>query len=116
MRQGGYITFPEALRALRQANSENTNTDIVLIMDGVFRLSETLILDERDGERTGRTTFTNNRISDGGLHYLGSAAVWTGNSGQNTVSHNEISGGFQWAISAGWRWSFFPLLRAATTT
>ncbi len=67
------------------------------------------LLAGRDGEKTGKTAFCNNRISDGGLRYFGAAAVWTGFSGQNKLCHNEISGGFQWGISSGWNWSFFPL-------
>ena len=52
---------------------------------------------------------TNNKISDCGEFYLGSTGIWIGQSGYNEVSHNDISGPLQWAISAGWNWSYFPL-------
>jgi hypothetical protein len=65
-----------------------------------------------DAEETCRTLVSDNRFSDGGQVYLGAPAVWIGQSSGNTISHNEISGPFMWAVSAGWTWSYFPLQRA----
>jgi len=65
-----------------------------------------------DSEEACRTTISDNRFLDGGKIHLGPAAVWIGQSSGNTVSHNEISGGFHWAVSVGWNWSYFPLNRA----
>ncbi len=66
----------------------------------------------RDVEETRRTLVCDNRMIDAGQLYLGSAGVWIGQSSGNTISHNEISGPLMWAISVGWRWSYFPLQRA----
>jgi hypothetical protein len=65
-----------------------------------------------DLEETRQTVVSDNHFRDAGLVYLGSPAVWIGQSSGNVVSHNEISGPVMWAISAGWTWSYFPLQRA----
>jgi hypothetical protein len=65
-----------------------------------------------DADETCRTTVADNRLLDAGQVYLGSSAVWIGQSSGNTVSHNEISGPLMWAVSVGWTWSYFPLQRA----
>ncbi|MCY2995351.1 MAG: right-handed parallel beta-helix repeat-containing protein [Planctomycetota bacterium] len=67
---------------------------------------------QADCDETCRTLIADNRISDTNRVYLGSPAVWVGQSSQNTISHNEISGPAMWAISLGWTWSYFPLQRA----
>jgi len=67
---------------------------------------------EKDVEETCRTVISDNRFLDGAHVYLGPPAVWIGQSSGNTISHNEMSGPFQWAVSVGWRWSYFPLQRA----
>lgn len=65
-----------------------------------------------DADETVRTSVADNRISDCGQVYLGSAGIWIGQSSGNHVLHNEISGPLMWAISAGWTWDYFPLQRA----
>ncbi|MBR4205583.1 MAG: right-handed parallel beta-helix repeat-containing protein [Clostridia bacterium] len=75
---------------------------------GAVRIGEA----ERPKDPSGQTEFirfANNRIADCGAFYLGSAGVWIGQSGHNTVAHNEISGPLQWAVSVGWNWQVFPL-------
>ena len=67
---------------------------------------------EHDVEETCRTLVADNRLLEAGQVYLGSSAVWIGQSSGNTVSHNEITGPLMWAVSAGWTWSYFPLQRA----
>ncbi len=67
---------------------------------------------KKDIQETSRTLIADNRFLDGAKVYLGAPAVWIGQSSGNTVCHNEISGPFMWAISVGWRWSYFPLQRA----
>jgi hypothetical protein len=65
-----------------------------------------------DGEESCRTVISDNRIHDGDTVYLGAPAIWIGQSSGNQVSHNEISGAFQWAISVGWNWGYMPPNRA----
>ncbi|MCR5263590.1 MAG: right-handed parallel beta-helix repeat-containing protein [Clostridiales bacterium] len=75
---------------------------------GAIRIGEA----ERPKDRSSHTDhirILNNRIDNCGVFYLGSAGVWVGQSGYNTIAHNEISGPMQWAVSVGWNWSVFPL-------
>ena len=65
-----------------------------------------------DVDETRQTVVSDNRFQQAGLIYMGSPAVWIGQSSGNTVSHNDISGPVMWAISVGWTWSYFPLQRA----
>ena len=65
-----------------------------------------------DEEEACRTLVSDNVFRDGSRVYLGAPAVWIGQSGHNTVSHNEIAGAFHWAVSVGWIWGYFPLGRA----
>jgi hypothetical protein len=67
---------------------------------------------EKDEDEACRTQVSDNCIRDGSRVYLGAPAVWIGQSSRNTVSHNEISGAFQWGVSVGWTWGYFPLSRA----
>ena len=54
------------------------------------------------------TTITDNTIQDGCRVYLGAPGIWLGQSSNNLIAHNEISGTFEWAISVGWDWDFAP--------
>jgi hypothetical protein len=65
-----------------------------------------------DAAEACRNVLTDNRFLDGSAVYLGAAAVWIGQSGGNTVSHNEFAGQFMWAASVGWNWAYFPLNRS----
>ena len=67
-------------------------------------------------EETCRTTVTDNRIHDCCGVYYGAAAVWLGQSSYNRVAHNEITGGCEWAISAGWTWGYMPPQNARNNT
>ncbi len=60
-------------------------------------------------KKSGHVTVTNNRISDCGWYYHGSAGLWVGHSGHNVIAHNDISGPLQWAVSVGWVWDIFPV-------
>lgn len=66
----------------------------------------------KDAEESCRTQITDNHIHDGCNVYMGSPAVWIGQSGYNLIAHNEIHGGFEWAISVGWQWGYMPPSRA----
>jgi hypothetical protein len=65
-----------------------------------------------DFAETCRTTIADNTLTEGAQTYFGGPGIWIGNSSYNTVSHNEISGSWQWAVSVGWRWAYFPPQRA----
>jgi hypothetical protein len=65
-----------------------------------------------DADETRGTIVSDNRLLDAGQVFLGSPGIWIGQSGGNTISHNEISGPLMWAVSVGWTWSYFPLQRA----
>jgi len=59
-----------------------------------------------------RTIISDNRIHDGDNVYLGAPAIWIGQSSGNQISHNEVHGAFQWAVSVGWNWGYMPPNRA----
>jgi len=67
---------------------------------------------ENDAAETCRTLIASNALYDGAQTYFGGPGIWIGNSSHNTVAHNEIKGSWQWAISVGWRWGYFPPQRA----
>jgi len=61
---------------------------------------------ERDIDETSSTIISDNYFYNGGQVFFGSPGIWIGQSSNNTVSHNEISGSWQWGISSGWNWSY----------
>ena len=61
-----------------------------------------------DADEARRNTVTDSTFTEGCQTYLGAPAVWIGQSSGNTVSHNEITGAWMWAISVGWNWSYMP--------
>jgi hypothetical protein len=67
---------------------------------------------EEDAAETRSTVVSDNRILDAGQDFLGAPGIWIGQSGANTISHNEIAGPLMWGVSVGWNWSYFPLNRA----
>ena len=73
------------------------------------------------GEQVGQTDASlvthdthaaDNRISDFALVYPGAIGIWIGQSSDNVVEHNDISGPVMFGISVGWSWSYFPLQNA----
>ena len=61
-----------------------------------------------DAEETGRTVVADNRIHDCAKVYFGAPAIFVGQSSNNLVAHNEITGWCEWAITLGWAWGYFP--------
>ncbi len=61
-----------------------------------------------DAEESRCTTISDNTLRDGCAVYLGSPGIWTGMSSGNRIAHNDISGKWQWAISAGFQWGYMP--------
>lgn len=58
--------------------------------------------------KTDHITVDNNIIHSGGKMHHGSHGVWIGNSGNNQITHNDISDFFYSTISAGWSWGYNP--------
>lgn len=78
---------------------------------GAIKIGEP-VYRERDLEVAGHNVVTDNIIADGCATYLGAPGIWVGQSGFNTIAHNEIRGAWEWAISVGWVWNYMPPTRS----
>jgi len=59
-------------------------------------------------ETSSDNLVSDNRIHDIGNVYPGTVAIWVGQSGSNTIAHNEIYNTYQTGIAVGWTWDFLP--------
>lgn len=63
------------------------------------------IINSDPNKKTEYITLSNNNISNIGRNIACGCGILIGDSGNNTVSHNEVSGSFYSSLSMGWGWS-----------
>ncbi len=78
---------------------------------GAIKIGEPIYREE-DLEVASHNVVTDNIIADGCATYMAPPAIWVGQSGFNEITHNEIRGAWEWAISIGWVWNYLPPTRS----